>query len=135
MSYELRVTRDQSGMAAILTVVIVGAAVLIMAKSVALLSIDDVMMSAGMNSGEAAMTIAGGCAEETLRRLQLDPGYAADDFILPLGGGECVTDTTAYGESRVIEVLGIIGDHYKRLRVTAMIGGGGVAIEAWEETN
>ena len=93
------------------------------------------MVSAALNAGESAMTTAEGCAEETIRRLRLDPDYAADGFVLPLSGGECVIDTAAYGETRVIDILASMDNYYKRLRVTVTISGSNATVTGWEETN
>ncbi len=135
MSYKSQVIRQQSGMAAILTVVIVGAAVLIMAKSASLSAVDDVMVSAEMNKGQEAMSIAGGCAEETLRRIQLDPGYTANDYVLTLGNEECTISASINSGQHIIDVLGRVDDYYQRLRVRATIDGAEVVIGDWEETD
>ena len=125
--------QSQSGLAALIVVVIIGAAVLVMAKSVSFLSMGEIDMAYTSVKGEEALVIAEGCAEETLRRFQLDENYSASDYVLSLGGGQCVINTSADNDERTINVIGRVDNYYKRIRVGIIATSSTVMVNSWEE--
>ena len=124
---------SQSGLAAILTVVIIGAVSLIIAKTVSSGSLDGVEMAYAENRAGEALAIAEGCIEETFRRFQLDENYSAENMTLALGNGECVIDTSADGNERIITVAGSVGEYYRRVRVDISIENGIITVNDWQE--
>ncbi len=129
----LNVVKSQSGLAALLIIVIIGATALIMAKSASLLGIGEVDMAYIMEKGEETLIMAEGCAEETLRRFRLDSNYVANDFSLPVGNGQCTINTTANGDQRTITVLGNVADYYKKIQVDMTINNEQIIIDNWQE--
>ena len=129
----LNVFKSQSGIAALLTVVIIGAAALIMARSASLLGIGEADMAYTLEKGERTSAMAEGCVEEILRRFQLDPNYAAIDFVLPVGNGQCTVNTEANGNQRTIIVLGNLDEYYKNIQVDITINNEQIIIDNWQE--
>ncbi len=127
--------KSQSGIAALLTVVIISAAVLIIAKSASLSGINEVDMAYLSGRGGEALAIAEGCAEETLRRLQINSSYTANDVILSVGNGSCTINITANGDERTITALGNVRDYFKKIEVEATIGTEQIVIDDWDEVN
>ena len=129
------IIKSQSGMAAIIIVVVIGAAALVLAKSASLSGINEIDISFNKDQGEKALALAEGCAEETLRRIQLDTGYTADNLELTYGGGYCTINTEANGSQRTITINSQIGDYYKKLEVEAELEENQIIINNWREVS
>ncbi len=129
----INVVKSQSGLAAILTVVIIGATALIMARGATLLGIGEVNIAYISEKADKSLSIAESCAEEILRRFQLDPNYAASDFILPVGNGQCIINTIANSNQRIITVLSNTDDYYKKIQVDMTINTEQIIINNWQE--
>jgi hypothetical protein len=127
------IVKSQSGLAALLIIVIIGAMALIMVKSASLLGIGEVNMAYTFEKGGETLIMTEGCAEETLRRFQLNSDYTASDFSLPIGNGQCTINTTADGDQRTITVLGNVADYYKKIQATATFNNGQITIDSWQE--
>ena len=125
--------KSQSGIAALLTVVIISAAVLIMARSASLSGINEIEIAYLSSESGEALAIAEGCAEETLRRLQIDSSYTASDVILSVGNGSCTINIAANGDERTITVLGNVRDYYKKIEVNTSLGSGQITIDNLRE--
>ena len=127
------IKKSQSGIAALLLIVIIGAVSLVMVKSAALIGIGEVDMAYTNSKAQETLDIAEGCAEETLRRLQIDPDYTANNFYLTLGNGSCVINSTINGNERIITAEGIVEEYYKKIEVKAIISNGQITIDNWQE--
>jgi hypothetical protein len=125
--------KSQSGLAALLAVVIVGASVLIIAKNASFMGIGEIDMAYLSAKGEEALTITEGCVEETLRRFQINPDYTADNFSLLIGEGECTIRTTANGNQRAITVLGRRENYFKKIQVNVILDNEQIVIDDWQE--
>lgn len=126
----------QRGAAALLTILMIGAAVLIMAYSTSLLSIGELDLGYTHQKAGAAFAVADGCMEETLRRIRLDTNYGigVGDINLSVPGGSCIiTVTDTGGGTRDIVVVGISGDYHKRIQVTLTLTGNVITIDSWQE--
>ncbi len=128
-----KIKKNQGGMTALLTIIVISAAVLIVVKNASLISITEADMAYMTEKGERALAIAEGCAEETLRRLQIDSSYTASDLSLPLGEGSCIINTISQGNSRTITIIGNIDEYYKKIEVTATINNNLISVNRWEE--
>ena len=84
--------------------------------------------------GQEAMHLAEGCAEETIRRYQLNSDYTASDYNLTIGNGGCVVNTRADNDERVITVVGQVDNYYKTIKVNITVASGTlISINSWEE--
>ncbi len=104
---------NQQGAAAILTVVIVGAATLLMAYSASLLGLGELEMGYLAQKGEEAFYVADGCVQEAMHRLRKDSGYSGSS--LNLGNGSCIISVAGSGSERAITVTGTLGVHTKTI--------------------
>jgi hypothetical protein len=127
------IANSQSGYAALITVVIIGAAALIIAKNVSLLNLGELDMAVMADKGDEALVIADGCVEETIRRFTLDPNYSANDYELELGNGNCVINTSDDGDARTITVVSRVGDYYQEINAEITLSDGGIILNSWQE--
>ncbi|MBD3311545.1 MAG: hypothetical protein GF349_03545 [Candidatus Magasanikbacteria bacterium] len=123
--------QDSRGVAALLTIVIVGAAALIMAYSTSVLGLGELEMGYSSQKGDQALLLADGCIEEALNRLRLDAGYTGSN--LYLGDGSCIIGVSGVGGSRVIFATGTVDIYTKVIRVEATLSGSNVDVTTWEE--
>ncbi len=128
------IKKSESGFAALVAVVIIGAVSLLIAKNISILSWDELETSYTLDKGEEALAIAEGCAEETIRRFELSSDYSASDLSLELGNGECLINTSADGDNRVITVTGRVIDFYRKISVNISISSSSAPVlNSWEE--
>jgi hypothetical protein len=127
--------RGQGGFVAILTIVVVSAAVLIMAYNASLLGLGELDQGYTSQRGEEAFAMADGCMEETLRRLRLDISYAGET--ITTSNGSCIIAVTTLGADRTITVTANTPDnHYKKIEANVTLSGATlpvIAVNSWEE--
>lgn len=125
----------QKGVAALLTVIIVGAAVLVMAYAASILGQGDLEISVTQQQGSETLAIAEGCADEAMRRLRLDASYAGST--LNLGSGSCTIGVVSSGDDRTITVDADIGSkYYKSVEVGLTLSGDQtdiITVTSWQE--
>mgnify|MGYP007123701188 CR=1 FL=1 len=122
----------QKGVAALLTIIIVGASALIMAFSASILGLGELDMGYISQQGAETLAIADGCMEESLERLRNDASYAGGS--LSLGDGSCIITVSTSGNNSTTTVTANIDSKYfKKIRTTADINNGIVSIDSWEE--
>jgi hypothetical protein len=126
---------DKRGVAALLTIVVVGAAALIMAYTASILGLGELDLGYTSQQGGETFSIADGCVEEALRHLRIDDSYAGET--LNLGDGSCIISIATDGNDRTIDVTANIGaEYYKSLQVEATLSADSmntVTINSWEE--
>lgn len=124
--------RSQRGMAAIFTVLVIGSASLIIARSAAFLSMGGLDTTFISDKEREVGYLAEGCVEESLRRLQLDSGYVANNFILAQENGLCsISVSNSGGSDRIIEVLGTIDNYHKKIKAELTINSDKIIINKW----
>lgn len=121
--YFRNLEKNKKGIAALLTVIIVGASTLAMVIGATFLGSTSMDAGGIYIKGGAALAAAEGCAREGLRRLKIDPGYNADNMILPIGDKYCIINIDSNGSESVISTVGVSEGYYKRIRVLARISG------------
>ncbi|HEY4476871.1 MAG TPA: hypothetical protein VJB69_02745 [Candidatus Paceibacterota bacterium] len=98
------------GFAALVVVVIVGAAALIIALSTALLGMRELEIATTFDRGWLAKTFADGCLDTALLALRLNPMPGNSDFTSGLG--RCIiTMSDEGGGNRRVTVHGIVGEN------------------------
>ncbi len=128
---QLPVASCQSGVAALLTVVIVAAATLIMSYSASLLGLGELDMGYTSSLGAEAFSVADGCMEEAFRRIRLDTNYNGGS--LGLGSGTCIIGVVANGNNRTITVTGTVLEYNKKIEANLILSGNVITIDSWEE--
>jgi hypothetical protein len=123
-----------AGMAAILTVVVISVVGLILAKSVSFLGLGDLELAVTADKAGEVLALAEGCAEETVRRIELDPAYGASGEEFFIGEGVCAVTAASTGENKwTIESTGRLYDFYKKIRINLSIESGLTSVTGWEE--
>jgi len=124
-------TKDNRGIAAILTVIIVSAAALIMAFSASVLGIGDLDMGYTSQKGKQALALATGCAEESLHRLESNASWVGGT--LNLTDGQCVINVVSNSTSRTITVSASVDNFNKQLQIQATVSNNLVTLVSWKE--
>lgn len=124
---------NNRGVAALLTVIIISAAALLMAFSASILGIGDADMGYTAQKANQAQALATGCVEESLRRLQIDSGWAG--ATLSLTDGSCIISVVPSGNNRAITVSASADDFNKKILVQATVSSSLVTVSSWQETN
>lgn len=124
---------NNKGAAAILTVVIVGAATLLMAYSASILGLGELEMGYLSQKGEETFFLTDGCIEEAMHRLRKDNDYSGST--LNLGNGSCIISVSGSGLSRTITATGTIGVHTKVINTELLLNTSTTSarILSWDE--
>lgn len=105
----------QKGMAALFTILVIGAAALIIARSATFLSIGSLDTTFIIDKEREVEYLTDGCIGESLRRLQLDRNYVATNFVLAQDNGSCSVTVSGSGYDRVINAIGTVGSYNKKI--------------------
>jgi uncharacterized protein YuzE len=127
----------QSGLAALLTIIIVSAAALVMALNASFLGLGELDLGYTASSGGKAFYVADGCMAETLERIRKDTSYGvgAGSINLTVSNGSCIIDVADSGSDRTVTVVGTSGDFNKKIEINLTLTGNVIAINSWEEKN
>lgn len=117
--------KDQRGVAALLIVLVIAAAVLIMSYNISMLGIGESELGFVSQKGDEALSIAESCSDEVLRRLRInnDYGVGLGDFQLPVGSNYCIINIVKNASQRVISITGKADNYHRKLVITAEISG------------
>ena len=117
--------RNQKGIAIFLTVIIIGAAALIIALGLGLSGIDDLENSFIFAKSGEVFSVADGCTEETLRRIRLDTNYGIGEGSINLSGSgwSCIITVDSSGSNRTVVAVGTIGNYNKKIQVDLSLNG------------
>jgi len=133
--YNKKNINHQSGFAALLTIVVVSATVLIMAYSASLLGLGELDMGYTSQKGGEAFAIADGCMEETLRKLRLNTSYTGET--LTTSNGLCIISVATAGSNRTITITANTTDgYYKKIEANVTLTADTrpvITVNAWEE--
>jgi hypothetical protein len=131
-----------SGLAAILTVVIVGAASLLLALNAAILGIIELDSGFDARQGMITFYLTDGCVEETLRRIRINPDYGIGNGTINLtaSNGTCqisVTDPASPSNQRSVTITGNIDNYYQTITTDLTLAsdptGPLIIIGTWQE--
>ena len=132
-----RTKNIESGIAALLTIVIVAAASLIIAISASLLGLGELDLGYTSQRGAEAFSVADGCMEETLRRMRLDVNYGIGVGVINLAvlNGSCTIEVVDLGSNqRRITITGTSGTFNKKIESEITISLGNVlSVDSWTE--
>ena len=127
-----RLVSDNRGIVALLTIVIVGAAALIMALSSSILGLGELDQGYVESRGEEAFSIADGCTDEALRRIILDTNYSGGNVTTE--NGSCIISVVPSGSNREITVTASTTDnYYGKIETNITLSGNDITLISWEE--
>jgi len=133
-------SRHNGGFAALLTVLVVSAAVLIISYSASMLGLGELDMGYTAQRGEEAFYVADGCAEEVLGRMRKDANYGvgAGTVNLTVSNGSCTMNITDLGSNqRLVVVAGTVDSYTKKIiaTTTVNVSAHSVLLDGWEESD
>ncbi|MFC1595129.1 hypothetical protein ACFL3E_01730 [Patescibacteria group bacterium] len=120
------------GIAALLTIIIVGAATLIMAYNASILGIGELDLGWTSQKGGEALSIADGCMEEAYRRIRLNTNYSGE--YITSSNGSCIINIMIQDGTRKITVTAsTTNGYYKKLESQISLSGNVISITSWAE--
>jgi hypothetical protein len=127
----MNIAKDNQGISALLTIVIIGAAGLLMAYSSVVMGLGELEMGYDAQQGKQAFSVADSCVEEAYYRLKLDSGYTGGT--LNFDSGSCIIAITGSGSNRTINIEASLGDYTQKIESEVTISGSEIVIDSWEE--
>jgi hypothetical protein len=120
----------ERGVAALVVIVVVGAAALVLVQGAALLGLGELDSAYTSQKGSEAFSIADGCMEEAFERMRLSTSYAGGS--LNVSNGSC-TITLSGSNPYTITVLGTTGNFNKKIEAVISITNKIITINSWQE--
>lgn len=134
MKHYLKKKNRQSGLVALLAIIIISAASLIMVLNASSLGLGELDLGYTASEGGTAFYVADGCMEEALERIRKDTSYGLSGTIsLTVSNGSCTIDISDSGDDRTVTVLGTSSDFNKKIEVGLTLAGNVITINNWEE--
>lgn len=130
---KINLSKDRRGTAALIVVVLIGAAALIMAFSASWFGIVDVDTAYVAKKGEEVGALADGCMDNALQRLRFNVNYSGET--LSIGTGSCIISVVANGNARAITVNVSSGSYYQGLMANIILNGNVITLTSWQESN
>lgn len=122
---------SKKGATALLTVVIIGAAALIMAVSASFLSMGELDLGYTSQKGSEAFALADGCMENALRHLRIDTNYGGGT--LSFGAKSCIISITPSGGNKIVNVKSFVGSYSREVEVNLTLSGNVITVNTWVE--
>ena len=107
------VLNDNRGAIALLTILIVGGAVLAMSLGAAIVAFDELDGGDFLIKGEKALSITEGCVDEGALMLRANSGLTNASF--SLGGGTCEVEVFDNSEKYIINATSTLDGYSKRV--------------------
>ena len=126
------ITKNNSGVAAILTVVIIAAVALLLARNAALIGRIDIDMVNNNILFGIARANAESCLEESLRQIQIDNNFISNDLSLDLSAGTCLASVSQSGGVYTIYSEGRMQTHLKIIESKASLVDNSLIISYWQ---
>lgn len=132
MKYQL--TKDTRGVAALLTVIIIGAATLLIAYTASVIGLEQIEQGFVSSKSLEAGSLSDGCLDETLRRIRYNTshGLLTSPISLSLGNGSCIIDVSDLGgNQRRITVTGTVTDYSQKIEAVITLTGNAITMNSW----
>ncbi len=123
---------NQSGLTALVTLVIISFVALLVALSVNLISISEMQMGFEKSRSAKAFWAAEACLDEALIRLKRDPSYSGGSLTVD-SVTNCTISIAPSGSKRIITTVGTVdGIIIRRIEAQADVSGR-VTLDYWKE--
>lgn len=127
--------RNESGYIALLTVLIVGAAVTAIGLTLLTNGADAQRTALIEQQSKQARALAGACAEEALQVIHDNIAFSGTGS-LTLGQGTCsYTVVVTAGTTRTVTVSGTVGNVVKKIQTYVTIGSSSISASSWQEVS
>lgn len=127
------ITSDKRGAAALISVVVIMALVVLIVTAVALAGITTLEHGFSEQVSTDVILSSETCAEEAIMRLQRDNSYAGGS--LTVGDVSCTISVSGSGGTRTIDVVATEQNYTRRLSVGLSISGSTSTITSWTEAD
>lgn len=130
--------QDNRGVIALVTVVIIGALLLMVGLATAQIGQTQLVSVSQADRGQWARQYAVACVEEAVFRLRANPNFSGTT--VPIDGYDCTVSLTGLGVNRTVTATSTVGDYTKTITAGLFfrsVAGGGAAwtIDSWEESD
>ena len=122
---------SQQGLAALIIIIMIGAAALFMAYSASLLSLGELETSYTYQQGAEAMALADGCVEEAMYRLKITDTYQGGNLVFD--NGSCIITTDGYPD-KLIYVTATVGNYYHYAQAYIYMEDDQITITNWKDS-
>ncbi len=126
------IKNNNKGIAALLSVVLIGAVTLLLAKNSAVIGRADLDIVNNNILSSIAMSNAESCLEESLRQIQMDANFTSSGLSLSLEKGACLANVNQSGGIYNINSEGRIYSYLKIIEAQASWSDERLRIDAWE---
>lgn len=124
--------KNQSGLTALVTLIIISFVALLIALSINLISISEMQMGFEKSRSQKAFWAAEACLDEALIRLKRDPSYSGGSLTID-SVTNCTISISPSGNKRIITTVGTVdGIIIRRIEAQADVSGM-VALDYWKE--
>ena len=130
---------DRRGMIALVTVIVIGATLLTIGISAAMIGQTDLVISGHADRERSTRLLASACAEEALHRLKLNAAYSGGT--IGIGTDSCTASVAGSGSTRTVTVSATVEGYTKSVIVGALLkqnvagNARAWAIDSWSEGN
>jgi hypothetical protein len=130
--------QDSRGVVTLITVIIIGAVLMTVGLSSALISQTQLLSVTELDQAQRARQLAQGCLEEAVYRLRRDSGYVGGS--VPLAAQSCTVSVSGSGTARTIVAAATIADFTQSLTVevdyrSLPSGAHAWVVEDWMQTD
>lgn len=126
--------RNQQGFIALISVLIIGAVVLVISIGLSLRSVGETNMALSEQESHRALALANLCAEQALMKLESVLNYAGNESII-VGSESCtIRPVTGSGNlNRTVETQSTVSGYTKKVRVVVSRISPTIQITSWGE--
>lgn len=128
--------KQETGLVAMVLVIIIGVAAIIIAYSASIMGLGDLEMAYTSQQGNEALAVADGCAEEALYRLKLNTSYDGGNLVL--ANGSCIiviTDHSSPSIDKLVTAAATVDNYNRKVEVDVNLNSGAVEIVGWRDVS
>jgi len=127
------IIKNQNGFIALISVLIVGAVVLVVSIGISLRSVDESNMSLDEQESHRALALANLCAEQALMKLESSLNYNGNESII-VGDESCdiLTIGGAGNLTRTVKTSSVVSGYTRRIKVEVSRISPIMQISSWE---
>ncbi len=124
---------NQSGLTALVSLVVISSVALLIALSVNLLSLSEMQMGFDRGRSSKAFWAAEACLDEAKIRLKRNSSYAGGSLTVD-SNTTCTSSIVQNGQKRIITTSGTVdGIMIRRIEARVDLSGGTISLDYWKE--
>ena len=128
--------RNQQGFIALISVLIIGAVVLVISIGLSLRSVGETDMSLGEQESHRALALANLCAEQALMKLESVLNYAGNESII-IGSESCTIRPVSWSGNlnRTVETQSTVSGYTKKVQAVVSRISPTMQVTSWQEVS